>query len=93
VGQTLHNTCAVVPLCIGAAMGLAIICQLMGTCYQCYSVFVSTVVACSDGEVVAVDIAVAEALALRVHAVAGEGFLLLTAALLGLLFLVQSVVA
>jgi hypothetical protein len=57
-------------------------------------VFVSTtVVALSGVEVVVVDAAAVEALALRVHALAGEGFLLLAAALLGLLFLVQSTTA
>jgi hypothetical protein len=41
----------------------------------------------------AVDIVVAEALALRVRALVGEGFLLLTGALLGLLFFVQTAAA
>jgi hypothetical protein len=91
MGQTLHNILADILLYIVAAMGLAVSCQPRGTCYRCCLVFVSTtVVALSGAEVVVVDAAAAEALALRVHALAGEGFLLLAAALLGLLFLVQS---
>jgi hypothetical protein len=43
--------------------------------------------------VVVVVVVVAKVLALRVHALVGEGFLLLTAALFGLLFLVQSAAA
>jgi hypothetical protein len=46
-------------------------------------------VAHSSAEVVVVDVGVADVLALGVHALAVEGFLLLVAALLGLLFLVQ----
>jgi hypothetical protein len=75
-------------------MGLAISCQLGGTCYRCCPVLASTnMVACSGAEAVVVDITVAKALELGVHALAGEGFLLLIAALLGLLFLVQSTAA
>jgi hypothetical protein len=56
--------------------------------------FISTTTATRSGaEVVVVDVDVMEALALGVHALAGEGFLLLTTALPGLLFLVQSAVA
>jgi hypothetical protein len=88
VGWTLHNTLMKVPLCTEVAVGLAVNCQLGGTCYRWCSLFVSTVVAHFVGEVVAVDIVVAEALVLKVHAPAGKGFLLLAAALPGLLFLV-----
>jgi hypothetical protein len=58
-------------------------------------VVASTTVAASSGavEVVVVDVAVAEALVLGVHALAGKGFLLLAVALLGLLFLVPSTAA
>jgi hypothetical protein len=57
-------------------------------------VFISiTIVVLSGAEVVVVDAAVVEALALRVHALADEGFLLLVAALFRLLFLVQSATA
>jgi hypothetical protein len=56
--------------------------------------FVSTTIAVLSGAEVAVVVAtVAEALALRVLALAGEGPLLLAVAPLGLLFLVQSVAA
>jgi hypothetical protein len=50
----------------------------------------STTVVMSSGvaEAVVVDVVVVKALTLGVHALAGKGFLLLTAALLGLLFLV-----
>jgi hypothetical protein len=79
-----------VPLYIGAAMGLAVSCQPGGTCYRCCLVFASTTaVARSSAESVVVDVGVLEALALGVHALAGEGFLLLAVALFGLLFLVQ----
>jgi hypothetical protein len=55
-------------------------------------VFVSTTAAVLSGaEVVVVVAAISEALALRVHALAGEGHIFLTAALLGLLFLIQFV--
>jgi hypothetical protein len=55
----------------------------------------TTAVACSGAEVVVVDVdvGVAKVLAWGVHALVGEGFLLLAAALLVLLFLVQFVVA
>jgi hypothetical protein len=57
-------------------------------------VFVSTVVVVFPGaEADAVVVAVAEAPALKAHALAGEGPLLLTTDLLGLLFPIQSVVA
>jgi hypothetical protein len=75
-------------------MGLAVSCQPGGTCYRCYPVLSSTtVVACSGAEAVVVGVTAAKALALGVHALAGEGFLLLAIALLGLLFLIQTVVA
>jgi hypothetical protein len=55
-------------------------------------VFVSTTAAVLSGaEVVVVVAAISEALALRVHALAGEGHIFLTVALLGLLFLIQFV--
>jgi hypothetical protein len=57
-------------------------------------VFVSTTVAVLFGsEAIVVAAPVVEVLALTVHALAGEGFLLLAATLLGLLFLVQSAAA
>jgi hypothetical protein len=57
-------------------------------------VFVSTTIAVLSGAEVAIVVAtIAEALALRVLALAGEGPLLLVVAPLGLLFLVQSVAA
>jgi hypothetical protein len=75
-------------------MRLALGCQSWGTCYRCCPLFISTTTATRSGaEVVVVDVDVMEALALGVHALAGEGFLLLTAALPGLLFLVQSAIA
>jgi hypothetical protein len=57
-------------------------------------VVASKIVAMSSGaaEATVVDVAVAEALVLGVHALVGEGFLLLAAALLRL-FLVRSVAA
>jgi hypothetical protein len=71
-------------------MGLTASYLPRGTCCQHYDVFVSTTtVVFSSVE----DATAAEALALRVHALASEGLLLLVAALLELLFLVQSVVA
>jgi hypothetical protein len=96
VGLTLHNILVEVPLCIGAAMGLATDCQPGGTCCRCCPMFAgvvaSTTAMVSSGAVEAavVDVAVAKALALKVHALVGEGFLLLAAALLGLPFLVRS---
>jgi hypothetical protein len=89
MGRTLRSILVDVPLYIGVAMGLAVSYQPRGTCYQCCLVFVTTTIAAHSGaEVVVVDVAVAEALALGVHALAGEGFPLLVVALLGLLFLV-----
>jgi hypothetical protein len=94
VGLTLHNILTEVPLYIGAAMGLAVSCQPGGTCYRCCPVLASTTAVARSGvKAIVVDVAVAKALALRIHALASEGFLLLTATLLGLLFLVQSDVA
>jgi hypothetical protein len=75
-------------------MELAVSCQPGGTCYRCYPVLVTTtVVAHSGAEVVVAGFDVAKVLALEVHALANEGFLLLIAALLRLLFLVQSIAA
>jgi hypothetical protein len=76
-------------------MGLAVRCQPGGTCYRCCHVLdgvvaSTTIVSRSGAEAVVVGVAVAKALALGVHALASEGFLVLTVALLGLLFLVQS---
>jgi hypothetical protein len=57
-------------------------------------VFTSTdALARSGAVVVVVDVVVAKALVLGVHALASEGFLLLVVALLGLLFLIQSTAA
>jgi hypothetical protein len=50
----------------------------------------TTIVVLSGAEATMVVAAVAEALALRVHALAGKSHLFLAAALVGLLFLVQS---
>jgi uncharacterized membrane protein len=56
--------------------------------------FVSTTAVVLSGAEAAVVVAtIVEAFSLTVHALAGEGFLLLTIALLGLLFLVQSATA
>jgi hypothetical protein len=56
--------------------------------------FVSTiVVVLFDEEAVVIVAVVAEAIALRVHAFAGDDLLLLAATLFGLLFPVQSVAA
>jgi hypothetical protein len=68
-------------------MGLAVSCHPEGTCYRCCPVLASTIVVAHSG---AEAVAMAKSLALRVHALAGEDFLLLAIALLGLLFLVQS---
>jgi hypothetical protein len=94
VDRSLNNTLAKVLLYIVAAMRLIVSCLPRGTCCRHYPMFVSTIAALLLGEeVVVIVAAVVEALALRVHAFAGEGLLLLAAALLGLLFLVQSVAA
>jgi hypothetical protein len=90
VGRTLHNILLEVLLCIAVAMGLTISCLPMGTCCQHYAMFVSITVVVFSGAEVAVAV---EALALRVHALANKGLQLLVAALLELLFIVQSVVA
>jgi hypothetical protein len=91
VGRTLHNILVEVLLCIVEAMGLAVSCQPRGTCYRCCLVFVSTIAASLSGaKAIVADAAVAEVLALGVHALASEGFLLFAATLLGLLFLIQS---
>jgi hypothetical protein len=82
------------PLYTGAAMGLAINCLPGGTWCRSYAMSVSTiVVACSIGEAIAVDVVATDALALRVHALASEDFLLLATALLGLLFLTRNAAA
>jgi hypothetical protein len=75
-------------------MVLTVGCQPKGTCYRYCLVLVSTTAeALTDVEVAVVVVAVAEALVLRVLAPVGEGPLLPAAALLGLLFLVQSIIA
>jgi hypothetical protein len=82
---------AKVLLYIVVAMGLTVSCLPRGTCCRRYPVFVSTTAAVlSSVEPIVVVVAVAEAFVLRVHALAGEVFLLLATALFGLLFLVQS---
>jgi hypothetical protein len=94
VGQILHNTWVGVLLCTAVAMVLTVGCLPRGTCYRHCPVLTSTttvaLVGVEANEVVA---PTAEALALRVLALAGEGLLLLAAALLGLTFIVQSVAA
>jgi hypothetical protein len=73
---------------------LTVGCLLRGTCYRHCLVLVSTTVMVFIGaEAAEVVATTTEALALRVLALAGEGPLLLTAALLGLSFLVQFVAA
>jgi hypothetical protein len=72
-------------------MGLVVSCQLGGTCYHYYLVLASTNDEARSGlEAVVVGVAAAKARALGVHTLASEGFILLIAALLGLLFLVHS---
>jgi hypothetical protein len=79
VGWTLHSILAEVLLCIGVAMELTISCRPWGTYYQRCPVAASTTVATLSGaEAAVVDVGVAGALALRVHTLVGEGFLLLT---------------
>jgi hypothetical protein len=81
-------------LYIGADMGLAVSYEPKGTCYQsCPLLASTTTVVRSSVEVVVVDVAVAKALALGVHALADKGFILIVVALLGLLFLVHSTAA
>jgi hypothetical protein len=75
-------------------MVLTVGCLLRGTCYRHYHVLVSTtVMVFTSVEAAEVVATTAEALALRVLALAGEGPLLLPATLLGLPFLVQYVAA
>jgi hypothetical protein len=94
MGQTLHSILAEVLLYIVMAMGLTVWCLPRGTCCQHYAVFVSTTdVALSGAEATVVVAAAADALTLSALALVGEGPLLLAAALVGLLFLVQSVAA
>jgi hypothetical protein len=94
MGLTLRNILAEVPLYIGVAIRLAVSCKPGGTFYRCCSMLASPIasttiaVNSSATEAVLVDIAIATALALGVHALTSEGFLLLTVALLELLFLV-----
>jgi hypothetical protein len=78
-------------LCIEAVTELVVGCQPEDTYCRCY--FVLTGEMYFAGEVVAADVAVVKVLALRAHILAGEGVLLLIAALPELLFLVRSVVA
>jgi hypothetical protein len=94
MGLTVHNILLEAPLYIGTAMGLAVSCQPGVTCYRCYLVLASTTtVAHSGAEAVVVGVAAAKGLALGVHSLAGEGFLLLATTLLGLFFRVQSTTA
>jgi hypothetical protein len=94
VGRILYNIFPEVLLYIVAAMELVVGCLPRDTWCWHYPVFVSTTTAVLSGEEVVVVVAVvAETLALRVPTFASEGPLLLVVALLGLLFLVQSVVA
>jgi hypothetical protein len=92
MGQTLHNTWVVALLCTVVAMMLTVGCLPKGTCYRHCTVLVSTTAVVLAGVKAAEVVAAAtEALALRVPALAGEGHLLLAAALLGLPFVVQSI--
>jgi hypothetical protein len=92
--QTLYNTWVEVLLRIVAAIVLTVGCLPRGTCYRHCPMFGSTIVVVLCGaEAAVVGAAVVEALALRVLALTGECPLLLTAALFGLLFLVQSIPA
>jgi hypothetical protein len=76
------------------ATGLVVSCLPRGTCCRCYSAFVSTTVVVFPGaEADAVVAGVADALALRAHALASEGPLLLITTLLGLLFPARFVAA
>jgi hypothetical protein len=94
VGRTLHSILVEVLLYTTVAMGLAISCLPWCTCCRQYLVIISLATAVFPGaEANAVVAAAAEALALRAHALADEGPLLLTTALLGLLFPVQFVAA
>jgi hypothetical protein len=94
VGRILHNILAEVLIYIVTGMGLAVSCLPRGTCCRHYHVFVSTTATVlSSAEAAVVVAAVANALELRVPALAGEGALLLVVALLGLLFLIQSAAA
>jgi hypothetical protein len=89
MGPTLHSILVEVLLCTVVATGLVVTCLPRGTCCRCYSAFVSTadvVFPSAEADVVAVAVAAAEALALRAHALADEGPLLLAPALPGLLF-------
>jgi hypothetical protein len=73
VGRTLHNTLAEVLLCIMVDMGLTVSCLPRGTCCQHCPVFVSTIAMVLSGVEAAVVVAtVADALALRVQALANK---------------------
>jgi hypothetical protein len=90
MGQTLQNVSAEALLYTVVAMRLVVSCLPRGTCCRHCPVFVSTAAAVFPGaEADAVVAAAAEALALRAHALVGEGPLLLTVVLLGLLFPAQ----
>jgi hypothetical protein len=94
MGQTLHGILAEVLLYTLVAMGLAVSCLPRATCCRRYHVFVSTAAMIFCGAKADTVVAAAMgALALRICALADEGPLLLTAALLGLLFPTQSAAA
>jgi hypothetical protein len=78
-------------LYIEAATELAASCRPEGTCYRCCFALIGRV--CFAEEAPAADVAMVKALAVRVLVPANEGILLLTAGLLELLFLFQSIVA
>jgi hypothetical protein len=94
VGQTLHNTWVGVLLCTAVAMVLSVVCLPKGTCYQhCPALVSTTAVALAGAKAAEVVVTVVKALVSRIPALAGEGPILLAAALLGLLFPAQSAVA
>jgi hypothetical protein len=94
VGRTLHNILAEALICTVEVMGLTVSYLPRGTCYQhCLASVSTAIVMLSGAEAVVIVSTVVEVLALRAYALVGEGFLLLTAALIGLLFLVRSVAA
>jgi hypothetical protein len=88
--RTLHSILVELLLCSAAAMGLVVSYLPKGTCCRQCLVLVSMAAAVFPGvEADAVVVAIVEALALRAHALAGEGPLLLAAVLLGLFFPAQ----
>jgi hypothetical protein len=89
MGRIVHNILAMVLLYIVVDMGLAVSYLLGGTCYRHYPVLVSITITVHSGA----EAALVVATIVEVLALAGEGPLLLTVALLELLFLVQSVAA